>query len=206
MATLFSYLENRNTPVRCQQQRTVNTISYRRRRVFSFVFEHWQQRTKLVLRKGSWMYTDGKLLLWHIPTQSCSETYWCLLIFSGIYRHFWRRWRLSAHLIQGNHKQNMQAADLARKIVKLGIRILIKLQSLSIPSIIECHPIKPFPHKIPKSYLQKVMTHTICLNIHAMFSNHCLFPGFAITTLSPTCSLQQTLDALPYAVIYICAK
>lgn len=63
----------------------------------------------------------------------------------------------------------MQAADLARKIVKLGIRVLIKLQSLSIPPITECHPIKPFPHKIPKSYPQNVMTHTICLNIHAMF-------------------------------------
>lgn len=63
----------------------------------------------------------------------------------------------------------MQAADLARKIVKLGIRILIKLQSLSIPSISECHPIKPSPHKMPKSYPQKVMTHTICLNTHAMF-------------------------------------
>lgn len=63
----------------------------------------------------------------------------------------------------------MQAADLARKIVKLGIRILIKLQSLSIPSITECHPIKPFPHQISKSYPPKVMTHTICPNIHAMF-------------------------------------
>lgn len=63
----------------------------------------------------------------------------------------------------------MQAADLARKIVKLRIRILIKLQSLPIPSITECHPIKPFPHKVLKSYPQKVMTHTICLNIHSMF-------------------------------------
>lgn len=63
----------------------------------------------------------------------------------------------------------MQAADLARKIVKLRIRILIKLQSLSIPSITECHPITSFPHKMPKSYPQKVTTHAICLNSHSMF-------------------------------------
>lgn len=105
----------------------------------------------------------------HIPAQSCSETSGCLLIFRWIYRHFRRSWWLPAHLIHGNNKQNMQAADLARKIVKLRIRILIKLQSLSIPSITECHPITSFPHKMPKSYPQKVTTHTICLNSHSMF-------------------------------------
>lgn len=48
--------------MRFQQHRTVNVTSYWRRRFFLFVFEHWQQWTKLVLMKGSCMYIDGKLL------------------------------------------------------------------------------------------------------------------------------------------------